>query len=272
MHTKTSEEIIPLRADSDSSPSYGQETVVPELFGDKEVGLIRNVTAPALTVHRPDPARATGTAVIVCPGGSFVTLTHGTGRDIAKAIAAQGHTAFVLRYRLLPTPPRDADFLEHWATRYSIDDIKAQSYTATADGGSAVGFVRSRAADWDLDPHRVGILGSSAGGLVTVGAATTYDEAQRPDFASVLYPPTWHEYTVPADAPPLFVTFAADDPDAGVVDGNLDLYRAWRAADRPVELHAYAEGGHGFAMAARGLPCDSWLDRWHEWLGSLRLP
>ncbi|WP_107657884.1 alpha/beta hydrolase [Nocardia suismassiliense] len=272
MHTTTSDEIIPLwPGSSPRLPSpYGQTTTVPGLQDGKAVTLIRNVTEPALTVHRPDPARATGTAVIVCPGGSFITLTRGTGADIADALAAQGCTAFVLRYRLLPSAPDDEDFIRHWATDYTMADIEAQSYPAAIDARRAVQFVREHAATWQVEPRHIGILGSSAGGQLAFSAATDYDRQSRPDHVAALYAPAWHEYTVPADAPPLFLALAGDDPDENVVPGNLARYQAWRAAGHAAELHVYAQGGHGFAMEPRGLPCDTWMDRYLEWLATTR--
>lgn len=272
MSTTTSEEIIPLWPGSDPrQPSpYGQETIVPELLDGKNVRLIRNVTEPALTIHRPDPVRANGSAVIVCPGGSFITLTQGTGIDVANALAAHGFTTFVLRYRLLPSAPRDEDFIQHWDTDYAMADIQSQSHTAALDAHRAVQFVREQAATWQVDPEHVGILGFSAGGQVALSAATGYDDASRPDFAAPIYAPAWHEYTVPPDAPPLFLALATDDPGENVIAGNLALYRAWQSAGHSVEMHVYATGGHGFAMEPRGLPCDAWMDRYLDWVATTR--
>ncbi|GAB2668694.1 alpha/beta hydrolase [Nocardia goodfellowii] len=261
-------ELIPLWPNpSGSQPDtepHGRSTVLSAVPGHQQLRVIRNVTQPACTVHPADPDRATGSAVIICPGGSFVVLTE-TATEVANRLAAQGITAFVLRYRLLPTAPSDEEFQREWASAYTMDEIKAQSRLAAEDARRAVGMVRARAAEWNLDPHRVGILGFSAGGLLTVSAATDYEPATRPDFAAPIYPPIWHEYRVPPDAPPLFLCFAADDPGENVVGGNLALHQDWRTAGHSVEMHAYAEGGHGFAEAAQGLPCDSWLDRYLEW-------
>ncbi|GGL12207.1 alpha/beta hydrolase [Nocardia jinanensis] len=261
------EELIPLASsafppDAATEP-YGQRTVIPEIQGHRDFGVLRNVTHPALTVHRPDPARATGTAVIVCPGGSFVVLTD-SATHIAQKLAAQGITAFVLRYRLLPTPPDDSQFLRDWDA-VDMDAIKAHSRVAVTDVRLAVRTVRERSAEWGIDPNRIGIMGFSAGAILTVDAATDYDTASRPDFAATFYPTTWHRYRVPPDAPPLFLAFATDDEDDGVVASCAALYRNWHEAGHPVEMHAYERGGHGFAEHDRGLPCDGWLDRYSEW-------
>ncbi|WP_329405770.1 alpha/beta hydrolase [Nocardia vinacea] len=269
MNPELGDELISLSSESpapehDPAP-YGQLTVIPEVQGHRNLRVIRNVTRPALTVHRPDPTRATGTAVIVCPGGSFMTLTH-TGSQIAEQLAGQGITAFVLRYRLLPTPIPDEEFLGHWG--HDMEEIKTHSRVAVTDAKLAVRIVRERAAEENLDPHRIGILGFSAGGLLTLAAATDYDTATRPDFAAPIYPAIWHDYRVPPDAPPLFLCFAADDQGENVVEENLALHRNWLAAGHSVEMHVYDRGGHGFAEGPQGLPCDTWLDRYLDWLRS----
>ncbi|MEU8898638.1 alpha/beta hydrolase [Nocardia sp. NPDC048505] len=256
-------DMVPLWPEQDALSSTGQETVLPEVAGHRNLRVIRNVTRPVCVVHPAAPGRATGSGVIVCPGGSFVTLTE-TATDVARKLAAQGITAFVLRYRLLPSAPSDADFQRRWG-ELSMDEIRAHSRVALRDAQQAVRVVRGRAADWGVDPQRVGMLGFSAGGLLTVGAATDPDPAARPDFAAPIYPPIWHEYRVPPAAPPLFLCLAADDPGENVLAGNLALHRDWLAAGRSVELHLYDRGGHGFAEGERGLPCDFWLDRYLDW-------
>ncbi|GAA2432397.1 alpha/beta hydrolase [Actinomadura vinacea] len=265
----STDEIVPL---GDEHPehisAYGQETVVPEIGDAENIRLTRNVTVPSLTVHAPDPSVATGTGVIVCPGGSFTTLTHGTGSEIANRLTEHGLTVFVLRYRLLPTPREDEEFLGTWASNVNMDAIESQSRVAKDDAFRAVRVVRERASAWGVDPARVGMLGFSSGGLLTIGAATGRDAAGRPDFAAPIYAPVFDDYAVPADAPPLFVAFASDDEGMTVVPANLALYDAWRAADRSVEMHVYAEGGHAFVWRKRGLPCDTWMDRYLEWLRS----
>ncbi|GAA3628126.1 alpha/beta hydrolase [Nonomuraea rosea] len=269
MSATTRTEVIPLWPGPHDPAAYGHEALISRGQGGAGVTAIRNVTVPTLTVHAPDPPDANGTAVVVCPGGSFVTLTHGTGTAIAERLAGHGITAFVLRYRLLPSPVRDEDLRGSWGQALSMDAIKAQSHVAAEDVKLAVPAVRERAAAWGVDPRRVGVLGFSAGGLLTITAATGYDGASgRPDHVAAIYGPPWHPYEVPRDAPPLFIAFAGDDEGEGVVAGNLRLYGDWRAAGRSVELHAYAEGGHGFALEARGLPCDTWMERYLGWLAA----
>ncbi len=135
---------------------------------------------------------------------------------------------------------------------------------AVADGLQALRTVRRQAAAFGIEPDRLGILGFSAGGYVTGGAATEYDAESRPSFAAPIYA-LWHERPLPVDAPPLFLAASTDD---GLVDvqSSLSLYSAWRAAGRPVELHLYSRGGHGFGMNRQGLPSDTWIDQFWSWL------
>jgi dienelactone hydrolase len=113
-------------------------------------------------------------------------------------------------------------------------------------------------------PDRIGIMGFSAGGSVTVGAALEYDADSRPDFAAPIYSAPREEISVPADAPPLFIAAAHDD--AFAASACVPLYLAWSAAGRSAELHIYSRGGHGFGMHKQGLPADRWIEQFGEWL------
>jgi acetyl esterase/lipase len=228
--------------------------------------LVRNVSRPTLTIFRPEPTLANGIGIIVCPGGGFQGLMMDKeGTEVARWLNARGAAAFVLKYRVDPTPDDDAAYLQVAATplaaRPNIERVRA---AAIADGLQALRTVRAQAGRWDVDPDRLGILGFSAGGAVAAGAATDYDAASRPSFAAPIYAP-WTPRPAPADAPPLFLATAGDDElvDAG---NSLALYEAWRAVGRPAELHLYARGGHGFALWPQGLPSDGWIDRFWEWL------
>jgi acetyl esterase/lipase len=138
---------------------------------------------------------------------------------------------------------------------------------AIADGRQAVKVVRRRAAEWNIAPERIGMLGFSSGGVVTIGTAMQYDEESRPGFAAPIYPAfSGVQIAVPVDAPPLFLLAASDDLMG--VGASLPLYSAWRDAGRPVELHLYSQGGHGFGMKKQGLPTDHWIERFSEWLQS----
>ena len=125
--------------------------------------------------------------------------------------------------------------------------------------------MRQRAAEWGIRKDRIGILGFSAGGAVTMGVVMTNDAESRPDFAAPIYGGSTSGAPVPANSPPLFILVADDDNGAAM--GSAKLYTEWKSAGRSAELHIYSKGGHGFGMNKRGLPVDSWIERFGEWLG-----
>jgi acetyl esterase/lipase len=228
--------------------------------------LVRNVGRPTLTVYLPEPSVAVGTGVVICPGGGFhFLMVDKEGADVARYLTERGVAAFVLKYRLVPTPDDDDAFTEH-VSNLSLrrPDMERVRPMCVADGLQALRMVREQAATWNIAPDRLGIVGFSAGGAVTAGVATEYDAQSRPDFAAPIYA-VWNARAVPADVPPLFLAAATDDPMVDV-QHTLALYAAWRAVGRPAELHLYGQGGHGFGMNRQGLPSDGWIDRFWEWL------
>jgi acetyl esterase/lipase len=253
-------------------------------YRDGGKAMVRNVTAPTLTPFLPDPKAATGAGVVVCPGGGFRFLSWETeGTEVAEWLRERGVAAFVLKYRVKETPAvedafrkdlgpffrtllqfKDRDLTSDAAGALE-KDMRETGAAGCADGRQAVKVVRQRAKEWGIRPDRIGIMGFSAGGIVTRAAATEYDANSRPDFAAHVYAPVFGEVRVPKDAPPLFVLCAADDQLAEA--SSARLYGAWRAAGRPAELHVYEKGGHGFGMARRGLPVDGWVEQFGDWLG-----
>ncbi len=232
-----------------------------------EHDVIRNVSQPTLTMYPADPGSANGTAVVVCPGGAthFLVMDR-EGTDIARWLNARGVTAFVLKYRLVHTgEDMAAELRERFGNRARMDAaLGPLRPLVTADGQQAVRLVRSRAAQWDIRPDHIGIMGFSAGGSVTADVALLHDAESRPDFAAPIYTAGFQAAPVPPDAPPLFLLCAADDEMAS--SNSLRLYSAWHAAGRPAELHIYSQGGHGFSSRVQNLPCDAWLDRFGDWL------
>ncbi len=228
--------------------------------------LVRNVSEPVLIPFLPEPSIAMRTGVVVCPGGGFhFLMIDKEGTDVARWLNERGVAAFVLKYRLVPTPDDDAAFLEQASNlnqrRAQIEQVRP---AATADGLQALRVIRREAPRWGIARDRLGILGFSAGGAVAAGVATTYDAESRPNFAAPIYG-AWDGTTVAPDAPPLFVAAASDDP---LVDAEVSarLYSAWKAAGRSAELHLYAQGGHGFGLRRQGFPSDHWIERFWEWL------
>jgi dienelactone hydrolase len=222
---------------------------------------VRNVTRPTLTPFVPEGARL---AAIVCPGGGFRFLTmDNEGTALAEWLAARGVAAYVLKYRTVETPADDAEFgaqfRQAMATpreerERAMAEVTARILPdAVADARQAVDVVRR-------EHERVGMVGFSAGARVTVAAALEGGLA----FAAAIYgAAAGGDVTPPADAPPLFLAVAADDPVVRA-DDCIRLYKAWPNA----ELHVFACGGHGFGMRRQGLPSDAWLELFGAWLDS----
>jgi acetyl esterase/lipase len=229
--------------------------------------VVYNVANPTLTVVLPEPAVATGTAVVICPGGGFFALSiDNEGLEVARWLSARGIACFVLKYRLVECTTDDPT--REIMTRGNLEEIVAPVVKlALADANAAIGHVRQHAEKYGVKPDRIGILGFSAGGTVTASAAYNYTAETRPDFVAAIYPQ--YEWTlkrqVPADAPPLFILAATDDP-LGLAPHSVALYQDWTAAKKSAELHLYSKGGHGFGMRKQNLPSDRWIERLAEWL------
>ncbi len=234
---------------------------------------LRNVTAPTLTTYLPDPDRRTGTGVVVAPGGGLHFLSiDNEGAWVAERLAERGIAAFVLHYRVTPTPVAEREFgavLQRvfGEPEYVADVSRVQRAPSLADGGAAMRHVRDNATDWGLDPDRIGMLGFSAGAFVSLVTTLDGTPAERPSFVAPVYPAWWDEIPVPEPAPPVFLAWATDDPLGDTIIGSsLRLYDAWRRAGAPVEAHAYARGGHGFGIRPQGAPSDAWFTAFLGWL------
>jgi acetyl esterase/lipase len=231
--------------------------------------VVTNVTKPTLTVFKPAAGTGNGSAIVICPGGGFMALSiNSEGNDVAKYLVARGMTAFVLKYRLAHTgDDATQEFTELWKDQAKFGEmLKAEVPLAVVDGLTAVTWVRQHAAEYGVSPDRVGIIGFSAGGMITAEVAFRYAPEGRPAFVAPIYgagPPK--EATVPADAPPMFITAATDD-SLGLAPASIDLYQRWTGAKKSAELHMYAKGGHGFGMHKQNLPTDGWIDRFADWL------
>jgi acetyl esterase/lipase len=219
---------------------------------------VRAVRRPVLEVY--PVKRPNGTAVVVAPGGGFniLAIEH-EGRDVARWLNQRGVTAFVLRYRVGPQPDETKDTSRAVRLRAAVED-----------GIEAVKVVRARAAEWKIRPDRIGLIGFSAGGALTVGVATQAPAEARPDFVMPIYTGLAGAYTVSADAPPLFTAVAFDDSER-MVETALGLARDWKKAGRPAELHLFADGGHGFGMNVKGKASDGWAGLLEAWLSRMGL-
>jgi acetyl esterase/lipase len=241
------------------------------LVGGKPVVRLGNVSSPTLTLYRPAQEKDTGAAVVVCPGGGYSILAMDLeGTEVCEWLNSAGVTAALLKYRV---PARKG----------------LERYTAPLqDAQRALGLVRYHAAEWHIDPKRIGIMGFSAGGHLSAMASThfekrTYepmDEADqtscRPDFVMLIYPAYLTrkegpelapELTVTSNTPPTFLVQAEDD---GVhVENSLFYYLALKQAKVPAEMHLFAEGGHGYGLRESDKAVISWPKRAEEWMRGL---
>ncbi|WP_115555088.1 alpha/beta hydrolase [Xanthomonas arboricola] len=248
-----------------------------------------DVSRPTMTVYLPKN-RNTGAAVLVFPGGGYQVLAMDLeGTEICDWLTGRGITCVLLKYRVPNSGPT-------WVNggRYYP---KVQ--TALQDAQRTLGLVRLHAVEWRIDPHKVGVIGFSAGGHLVAAASThfakrTYQlvdaadaESCRPDFAIAVYPghlwarededhakrdPTHlqlrPDITVSADTPPTFLLQAEDDEVDGVTQ-SLAYYVALKQAGVPTEMHLYAQGGHAFGLRAKELPIAHWPSLVETWLGTI---
>jgi acetyl esterase/lipase len=252
-------------APSDSAGREGIAFPNPDVENRR---FLRNVTVPTLTAFLPDASISTGTGMIVCPGGGCMTLAIDyEGLDIARWLCQRGIAAFVLKYRLLPTPPDPDEALAYFRSMLGdmprlMELVRPRYYLLLADGKRALSIVRQRAREWDIRPDRIGMMGFSAGALVTM--LTTLQGNTRPNFAASIYGALWENLAMYSPLPPLFIALA--DNDELSVEPSLQLYSAWHKANTPVEMHIYASGGHGFAMRDKNPAAEAWIKRLYEWM------
>jgi acetyl esterase/lipase len=247
-------------------------------------GAVTNVTRPTLTVYAPI-ARNTGAAVVVIPGGGFQILAMDLeGTEICDWLTSKGVTCVLLKYRVPSTPyvwQCDCRPRNHSISTPSLEDVQR-----------TLRLVRAHAAAWRIDPRKVGVIGFSAGGYL-VAEASTYFKARlyppvdaadqlssRPDFAIAVYPghlamsdnsialnPAIESH-ITAQTPPTFLLQNEDDHVDRVEDA-LSYYMGLKKAGVPVELHAYAQGGHGFGLREKKLPVSGWPQLVEKWLATI---
>lgn len=235
-----------------------------------KVMTVYNVVRPALTVLAPDPAIANGTAVIIAPGGGFhfLAIDH-EGNNAASWLLKKGITVFVLKYRLVhifTDNPFD-DMLNTKDKKAWDKESDPIIPLAIADGRNAIAYVRTHAEEYKLEKDRIGIMGFSAGGMVAAASAFHYTELNRPDFIVSVYGdmPEAIQDKMQADTPPLFIACTQDD-EFGFAAHALRMYNQWYVAKRPVEMHLFSKGGHGFGIGDEKNTTYQWLDKLVAWL------
>jgi acetyl esterase/lipase len=238
--------------------------------------MARNISTATLTPFLPAPGTANGAAVIVAPGGGFRWLSMGNeGWEVAEALAKRGVAAFVLKYRLQPTPASLDDF------RASMNPTAApaagspgaprrEATTAPparnlsnqlADAEAAYALIVRRAAEWGVDTRRLGMIGFSAGAGLTMHS-TLNSKSMKLAFIGPIYG-GMGAVEVPKDAPPMFNVIATDD---FLFRGQFGVVESWFKAGRPVEFHLYQNGGHGFGLGNPNRTSNRWFDAFMHWL------
>jgi acetyl esterase/lipase len=258
LHAQTTVKLWPGVAPGSEHWTWKEQSFHVPLGGVPET-IVEDVTTPTLTVFLPARDKATGTGVVIAPGGACVALVMDSeGTNIARWLQQRGIAAFVLKYRLkrklVQGMPKD--LREDEACRWGI-----------ADGAQAVKFVRQHAREWGLVPHRLGMIGFSAGGMIASEVLVQKEAAARPDFVALIYGAPFESVpVVPSKLPPVFMAWAQDDTTAGYA--MVRFYRALMSAHDAPEAHVYSAGGHGFASRTQGTPSDHWREELWWWMQS----
>ena len=243
------------------------------LIAGRALVRLGNVSKPTLTLYKPQ-GKNTGAAVVVFPGGGYNILAIDLeGTEVCDWLIKSGVTCVLLKYRVPQTGPYP------------------KSSAALQDAQRAMGLVREHAAEWNIDPKKIGVLGFSAGGHLAAAISTHFDQrlydpidaadklSCRPDFAVVVYP----GYLALADknfaqnadinptsnTPPTFIVQAEDDPVH--IENSVVYFMALKNAKVPAELHIYSEGGHGYGLRRTALPVTTWPDAVEVWLHTIKM-
>ena len=249
----------------DGAPDSKERMNEPEKVDGSNV---TNVHHPSITPYLPSKDKATGTAIIIAPGGGHRVLCLGhEGDALGKWYADHGIAAFVLRYRLSREKDSPYDLHKH----------------AMADTRRAIRLVRQRATEWNINPKRVGIVGFSAGGELAAYSAMKSDngdknssdpieqQSSRPDFQGLIYPGKSATFTVEKGMPPCFIAFGYHDRE-DIAFGMAKVYLKYKEAGVPCEMHVYANAGHGFGYKpGRTGAAAKWPERMVEWLIDTKL-
>ena len=247
--------------------------------------MARNVVIPTITMFKPEEGTANGTSVIVLPGGAFhFLMMENEGYEVARSLAKSGVTAFVLKYRVQPTPVNEDEFSKFMG-ELSTELPRVDQYEAyppvghfkceearlwgEEDGKEAISFLRQNASDLGIDPNKIGIMGFSAGGGISVNIALQCDSLSRPNFVGGIYP-GYRVASPPAnkDVAPLFLAIADDDSSVAPIS-SARLYEQWHKLSQSVELHVFSSGKHGFGMKNQNFTSDAWIGLFKNWLDSL---
>lgn len=266
----------------DAKPMPGPESATlrtGHLVAGRPWMAVTDVSRPTMTVY-PPRGKNTGTAVVVFPGGGFQVLAIDLeGTEICHWLTSEGITCVLLKYRV-PSVPYD------WHCHCRPDDF-ALSLPSLQDAQRTIRLARFHARQWHIDPHRIGVIGFSAGGYLVAETSTRFKhpsyapvdaadrESARPDFAMAIYPGHLDDdgtlnpnVPVSHDMPPTFLVQAEDDYEDGV-DQSLVYYAALAKAHVPAEMHLYAHGGHAFGLRRTKFPITGWPKLAVAWMRTI---
>jgi len=270
---------VPIWPTAPQGPNIENSGKVDKLVAGRPWTYVNDVSRPTMTVY-PPKGQNSGAAVIVFPGGGYQTLAVDLeGTEVCDWLTAKGMTCVLLKYRVPNRGPS-------WDQQCGCD-VKTKSSKPLEDAQRTISLVRFHAKEWQIDPHKIGVLGFSAGGHLVAAVSTHFDhrvyspvdaadrESCRPDFAIALYP--GHLFIghalnpnirVTHDTPPTFLLQARNDPVDDV--RNSEVYgAALKKAKVPVEMHLYDEGGHAFGLRETKLPITRWPRHVETWLKSI---
>lgn len=259
------QEIITLPYDNTGLDYQGPEVKTKGYFTDKHN--FQNISIPTIQVFLPKGNLNTKTAMIVCPGGGMrANAIHHEGFDVAKALNEKGVAAFVLKYRLVPIHLIGKnEGLDH---PYSKE--KKQLAYGHLDALNAIAHVRVNALKYEINPEKIGIMGFSAGGAVTMEATYKSSEKNRPNFIAPIYP--WMNIVdnqePPAYGPPIFIVCTTEDAFKLAIP-SAKIYTDWAEKNYISELHLYHHGKHGFGMRKTNYPVDNWFDNMVDWIDAI---
>ena len=242
-------------------------------IGGSEGYYYDNVSEPQMDLYLAKGKAVTDKAMIICPGGGLYFLSYvKEGIEVAKKLASNGITAIVLKYR---TYPREGSVYKwHKAfccdSKMAIDSAKTILPYSSKDALSAIEMIRNKAKKYNIDPNKIGLMGFSAGGAVTMEATYKSTPKNQPNFIAPIYP--WmhivEEQKVPQNKPAAFISCANDDP-LRLAAPSVQIYNDWISANAKAELHMFSQGGHGYGMNDLSIPVGKWSDLLVDWILSL---
>jgi acetyl esterase/lipase len=225
---------------------------------------ISNVSQPTVTVYLPAREKATGTAIVICPGGGYQHLAiDKEGHDIARWLNNIGIAGIVLKYRLPGSMGG--------TSQGDLHQVADKIHVALEDAGAAMRLTREHAAQWNLKANAVGMMGFSAGGHLAAMMGMVAPADSRPDFLVLGYPAIPKSLEVTSATPRTFLVAADDDTTVNAADNAGRFYAALKAAKVPGELHIYSSGGHGFGMIQSGKTSAAWPGALIAWLREAQL-